>query len=87
MVKKRVTVTFTEEEYNFIKEDAERNYRSFNDELRYKLKLIKPGEDTTPTRPEPGVNYEPGLHYPPGVRSSDYNAYYETIPQKRSVIG
>lgn len=57
---KRITVTFTDEEYNQIKSDAERNYRTFNEELRYKLKLLRPGVQPTPA-----------LHYPEGVRSTE----------------
>ena len=87
---KRITVTFTDEEYNQIKSDAERNYRTFNEELRYKLKLLRPGMSPTPSR-----------HYPEGVRSAenpegapiitnDYNSYYQPTvttpaPRKRTI--
>lgn len=89
---KRITVTFTDEEYNQIKEDAERNYRTFNEELRYKLKLLRPGISSTPA-----------LHYPEGVRSAenleaaptitnDYNTYYNRLEpepnhRRKTVIG
>lgn len=89
---KRITVTFTDEEYNQIKSDAERNYRTFNEELRYKLKLLRPGIASTPA-----------LHYPEGVRSAekpeaaptitnDYNTYYnrpepEPNHHRKTVIG
>ena len=89
---KRITVTFTDEEYNQIKEDAERNYRTFNEELRYKLKLLRPGMSSTPV-----------LHYPEGVRSAenpegapiitnDYDAYYNrpdpsTNQRRKTIIG
>ena len=93
---KRITVTFTDEEYNQIKEDAERNYRTFNEELRYKLKLLRPGISSTPA-----------LHYPEGVRSAenpegapiitnntsdDYDAYYNrpdpsTNQRRKTIIG
>lgn len=91
---KRITVTFTDEEYNQIKSDAERNYRTFNEELRYKLKLLRPGMSSTPA-----------LHYPEGVRSAenpegepiitnsltdDYNTYYnrpEPNYRRKTVIG
>lgn len=86
---KRITITLTDEEYLQIKEDAERNYRTFNEELRYKLKLLRPGCSDTPS-----------LHYPPGVHSvenpegrpiitnetnkyDDYNSYYKP---KKSII-
>lgn len=93
---KRITITLTDEEYNQIKEDAERNYRTFNEELRYKLKLLRAGGSDTPTS-------SPSLHYPPGVRSvenpegrpiitsehtNDYNSYYQpTETRRRTVIG
>lgn len=93
---KRITITLTDEEYNQIKEDAERNYRTFNEELRYKLKLLRAGSSDTPTS-------SPALHYPPGVRSvenpegrpiitsehtNDYNSYYQpTETRRRTVIG
>lgn len=89
---KRITITLTDEEYNQIKEDAERNYRTFNEELRYKLKLLRAGGSDTPS-----------LHYPPGVRSvenpegrpiitsehtNDYNSYYQpTETRRKTVIG
>lgn len=88
---KRITITLTDEEYLQIKEDAERNYRTFNEELRYKLKLLRPGGSDTPS-----------LHYPPGVHSvenpegrpiitneytNDYNSYYQpTETRRRKVI-
>lgn len=79
---KRITVTFTDEEYNQIKEDAERNYRTFNEELRYKLKLLRPGMSSTPA-----------LHYPEGVRSVENpegtNEYNRPEPnyRRKTVIG
>ena len=52
---KRITITFTDEEYDKIKQQAEENYRSFNDEVRYQLAHLKTTQSF--------------LHYPPGVRS------------------
>lgn len=83
---KRITITLTDEEYNIIKEKAERDYRTFNAELKYLLRFSNVFDyATVPTATA-------GLSYPPGVRSAEnptgeHIVTTEYSKHKKSVIG
>lgn len=58
---KQIKITLTEENYNKLKDAAEKNYRTLSQEINYRLNqlLSRPG----------GLDSPSPIYFPPGVRA------------------
>ena len=61
---KQIKITLTKENYNKLKESAEKNYRTLSQEVNYRLHqlLSRPGGLDSLSSPSP-------IYFPPGVRT------------------
>lgn len=78
---KQIKITLTKENYNKLKESAEKNYRTLSQEVNYRLHqlLSRPGGLDSPSSSP--------IYFPPGVRtpaSIPDNAIVKTIPNSEN---